>query len=320
MLRNVQQYAHRGKAHHQRGPTRADERQRDTFRWHEAEHDAHIHEGLHHDHRRETERNERAEAVRCAHGDPHPPPGDQAEAGKDRRRPDETQFLADDREDEVGVRLGQIEELLNTFHQAAPEHTSSPHRNQGLDDLKAVAKRVRPGVPEGQQPTATVRRTDQDKVDCGRHGQQRADEVAVVQPSGKDHDDDDHQQRQHGSEVRLQKNQRHHPTDDDPDGQQRIREIVDPVHAPLKDERGKQHADEFGKLGRLNPQSTDAEPPTGTIDGTAEEHGHQRQRDQANERPDEPVVAIGPVVDAHRHHQGDEADGGPHHLFDDETV
>ena len=62
-------------------------------------------------------------------------------------RADQAELLGDDRVDEVGVRLRQVEQLLHAVHQPAPEHAAGADGDQRLDDLEAVAERVRPGIP-----------------------------------------------------------------------------------------------------------------------------------------------------------------------------
>ena len=64
------------------------------------------------------------------------------------RRADQPELLGDHRIDEVGVRLGQVEQLLHAVHQAAAPDAAGADGDQRLDDLEAVAERVVPRVRE----------------------------------------------------------------------------------------------------------------------------------------------------------------------------
>ena len=107
-----------------------------------------------------------------------PAPRDHAEAEQDAGGADEPELLADDRVDEVGVRLGQVEQLLHAGHQPAAEDAAGADGDQRLDDLEAVAERIGPRIPERQQPAAAVRRADEHEVEHGQGAEHRADEIA----------------------------------------------------------------------------------------------------------------------------------------------
>ena len=65
-----------------------------------------------------------------------------AEQQDDQQRSPQPQLFGDVGEDEVGMRLGKIEQLLLAFHQARagePARTDGDHR---LDDVKSIALRI----------------------------------------------------------------------------------------------------------------------------------------------------------------------------------
>ena len=64
---------------------------------------------------------------------------------------DQAELLADHGVDEVGVRLGQIEQLLDAFDESAPEDAAGADGDERLDDLEALAVRVRPRVEKREQ-------------------------------------------------------------------------------------------------------------------------------------------------------------------------
>ena len=71
-------------------------------------------------------------------------PGEQRDHHRDA---DEAELLADHREQEVGVRLGQVEQLLDAAAQAHAEPFAAPERDQRVRQLVAVAERDRPTGP-----------------------------------------------------------------------------------------------------------------------------------------------------------------------------
>ena len=91
-----------------------------------------------------AEREERAEGIGRLQRDAQAAPGDDAEADQQAARADEAELLGDHRVDEVGVRLGQIEELLDAVHQAAAGDAAGADRDERLDDLKAARRAGRP--------------------------------------------------------------------------------------------------------------------------------------------------------------------------------
>ena len=62
--------------------------------------------------------------------------------------PSEAELLGDHREQEIGVRLGQVEELLDARAEAHAEPFAAAERDQRVRQLVALAERVGPGVEE----------------------------------------------------------------------------------------------------------------------------------------------------------------------------
>ena len=71
------------------------------------------------------------------------------------------QLLRQHREQEIGVRLGQIEELLHALAEADAEPFAAADRDQRLRELEAAVERIRPGIEEcdqAAQPVAAMSR------------------------------------------------------------------------------------------------------------------------------------------------------------------
>ena len=75
-----------------------------------------------------------------------------------RQRADEAPLLADDREDEVGRRGRQVEELLAALAEAEAGEPAQAERQQRLDRVVAAAERVAERIQEGLHPLELVAR------------------------------------------------------------------------------------------------------------------------------------------------------------------
>ena len=80
------------------------------------------------------------------------------EGQHDRERADQPGLLADDREDEVGVGLGQVEELLPRESQAHALDAAGAKGEQRLDRLVAAPLGVAPRIQRGDDALDAVRR------------------------------------------------------------------------------------------------------------------------------------------------------------------
>ena len=70
--------------------------------------------------------------------------------------PSESHLLAEDREDEVGVRVRHVHPLLTAGTEADTEPASRAQSDQGLDRVVAGVQRVLPRVEERQQTVTPV--------------------------------------------------------------------------------------------------------------------------------------------------------------------
>jgi hypothetical protein len=101
-------------------------------------------------------RNHASEGVRGAAG--HRPSRDceEGEQGQHHRGSHETGLLADDREDEVGVGVGQVEPAGTAASQTHPEHAAGAEGVVTLDELPAGSAGVRPRVEEADEPVPPI--------------------------------------------------------------------------------------------------------------------------------------------------------------------
>ena len=75
---------------------------------------------------------------------PQPGVPDHAVEGEQAADPGQAQLLADDGEDEVGVGLGQVEDLLDRLARPDAEQPARADRDLPLDGLEADRPRRRP--------------------------------------------------------------------------------------------------------------------------------------------------------------------------------
>ena len=155
--RHVDEYPRRHQGDDQRRAPEADERQRDPRDGQDADDRPDVDDRLAGDPARGGHRQQRAETVRCPVGGPKPVPGQDAEEAEDDQRPDQSPLLADHREDEVGVGVGQQPPFLPSAAQAEPVEMARAQSHQGLDHLVPRPLGVGEGVEEREQPRPAIR-------------------------------------------------------------------------------------------------------------------------------------------------------------------
>ena len=97
--------------------------------------------------RHESHRQHAAEALGRAHRGPDAEPHEGAQQDQDECGADETQFLSDDREDEVGLRVGEEPPLGLPAAQPGPDEMAGAQTDEGLHHLVA---RIRPRARRGR--------------------------------------------------------------------------------------------------------------------------------------------------------------------------
>src|SRR5258708_1340073 len=156
LLRQVQQDSDCDETGDQRRSAVTDERQRQSFRWQQTKSDADIEQRLDGDHQRETERRVEIEAVLAEARHTKTAPDEKREDRHQRKGADEAELLADDRENEVGVRLRQEKELLPAVADAQPAQSSGADRDQRLHRLEPFSQRIGFRIQEREEPVAPV--------------------------------------------------------------------------------------------------------------------------------------------------------------------
>src|SRR5579872_5790727 len=111
-LADIQEHASTQKHDEKTRAAIAHERQRNSFRRHHAQHNAQIDQGLARHHDRNPQSQEASEIIGGAKASLEAAPSVNGEKAQHERTADETQFLAQNCVDEIGMRLGEIEKFL----------------------------------------------------------------------------------------------------------------------------------------------------------------------------------------------------------------
>jgi hypothetical protein len=112
------------------------------------------------------------ERIGRAPGDPHAGVGEHPEEGQQPGSADEAQFLADDREDEVIVGVGQVVPLGGALAESVAEHPAVGQRELGLPRLVAGSLSIGVGSQPRLNPVGAVARRDgQDRGGAHRRQQ-----------------------------------------------------------------------------------------------------------------------------------------------------
>src|SRR5439155_4882849 len=110
------------------------------------------------DQRRETDGEQLAEEVRSAASDAEADPHERPEAQHHAEDAEEAELLADRGENEVGVSIGEVAELLLALSEARAEHLSRAEPDERLLDLPARFLGSGPRVQECQHARHAVLR------------------------------------------------------------------------------------------------------------------------------------------------------------------
>src|ERR1700721_1260532 len=114
------------------------------------QHDAHVEEGLDENGRGDAEGEEACEGILREAGRTQPAIPEGHEQRNDDHRAQQTKLLGDIGEDEIRVRLRQLEEFLQAVHITAAPPSPCTHRDERLDGVEAGTLRILPWIEKGQ--------------------------------------------------------------------------------------------------------------------------------------------------------------------------
>ena len=281
---------------HQRGAAVGDQWQRDADDGQQGQHHADVDDHLAHQPDGDAGGHVAHERVGGVDRQPDGGVRDRPEQREHQQRPDQAELLAEHREDEVGVRLGQVAPLLLARGEALAEDAAAGHAEEAVAGLPAGALEVLERVDEaGQARTALgVGRGEVERHDP--HRGQRDAEQARRHTDDPEHAEQDGEQHQGGAEVVLEDHQQRDQRDHGRHGQERVPRVVEQLLLLGVDVGGPQDDRELGDLGGLDRERPERQPVAVAVDGEPETglgQGQQDDRDQhrgPGEQSQEPAV------------------------------
>ena len=184
--------------------------------------------------------------------------------------PDEPELLADDGEDEVGVRVGQEVPLRPAGAEADAGQAAAPERDERLRDLVAGVGRVGERVQEREHARPPVGLGEREQRDRGvREGADHG-QVRLAHPAGDEHRDTTSAstmaEPRSGSFITRSVN----PPSTRTTGLAHPPPVAQLAGSPAHEVGGVQEQRELGDLARLEPEHPGAEPAARTRDVDAD--------------------------------------------------
>ena len=247
------------------------------------------------DQRRETDGEQLAEEVRSAASDAEADPHERPEAQHHAEDAEEAELLADRGENEVGVSIGEVAELLLALSEAHAEHLSRAEPDERLLDLPARFLGSGPRVQECQHARHAVLRRGHGTEEQGQRHDADEQEVADA-GAGGEHDDPRQHHDQHGHrEVGLEEDEPRERGDDHEERQHAQLEGADLLALLGGERRGPYDDRELGKLGGLQGHDAEVYPAPGAVEGRGDGVGERQQGDQqekgdGREQPPRPAL------------------------------
>ena len=297
---DVEQDADAGQGDEDRRSARRDERERDALGGDEAQDHADVEEGLKQNGSGDAEGENAGEGILGAKGHAEAANGEHDEQGHDDDGADEAEFLADVGEDEVGLRFGEVKELLHALHIAAAGEAAGADGDQRLVDVEAGAQGICAGMEKGEHAGAAP--GDQQKQ--GSEGRERcgdAGEEPFPIHAGQHQDHGGNAgEDERGAEVGLLDDEQDEDERDDNGPEQGVLPVAHLFQAGVQEPGEKQDEDGLGQLGWLEAEeSAEADPAVSGVGVAEEEDHHQQDGRDGDGGIDEAGRVVVLVVDAH---------------------
>ena len=232
-------------------------------------------------------------------------PGEQAQH---RDHAEESEFLADDREQEVGVRFREVEEFLDARAEPDADPFAAAEGDQRMRQLVAGLQRIGPRIQEARDALQAIRRDQdqRDEADDEQHHQAR--EQPPVHPAEEQQahrdDGDDRERAEVGFPQQQRAGEQHH-------GGHRQEALAEAAHERRLAHRvvgGVEDDGELREFGRLEVQPHEPQPAAAAVHLRAEA-GHEDDDEQQCRDGEEPRRDLLPAM--HRHLEHGEAGGEP---------
>ena len=217
------------------------------------------------------------------------------EERQDDERSGQPELLADHREEEVGVRLGEVEHLLPAL---AEPHTPQAPRAEGderLLELEVDTERIAVGVKEGDDARPAIGRLPRHRDQRRERRQRRERHQPGRHPAHEEHEDEQPHRERGRPEVGLEQ----HEPGDQPHHQvvRHDAELEGGEARALLHQRARQvqHERELGELGGLDAERAQVEPaarPPAREPDARDEDQHERHQDDDEQRVGRPAIGV----------------------------
>ena len=200
--------------------------------------------------------------------DPDAAVGQHAEQHDDQQRADQAELLADDRQDEVGVRVRQVGPLLPAGAEADAPPAAGGKRVQTLHRLPSGVLRVLEGVGERGEPRQPVRLGDREVGD--QHADHAPAGRRTAGPASRPPRAGSSGSRRCTSVVPRSGSSITSPASSAGDRQQRDQQVAPLTQPPLLAHQqvgAPQREGELGELAGLERERTDPDPAGGAVGG-----------------------------------------------------
>ena len=211
----------------------------------------------------------RSGAVRATWNPTSAEPGEQPEH---EQAADEAELLADDREDEVGVRVGEEHPLGPARAEPDAVDAAAAERDQRLRDLVAGVRRVGPRVEEREHARPAVRRRDREQrvTSATPAATERAPGASCRTPATSSIDDRDERRTRRSSRGRARGSRGSTRPPPTASTGLHARQSCERVGAARQDLGAEQQQRELRELARLHAQRPEAEPAPRAVDDDAD--------------------------------------------------
>ena len=240
--------------------------------------------------------------------------GDDGEEGEHGERAHQTQFFADDGEDEVGVRLGQRSPLLATRAEAEPPPAAGAERELTLGHLPALAESIGGGVEPGGEAAHAIGRGQGEQDDARQPHRAEGHEEAQRRTGGEEHAARDDAKDEGVADVTLEEHEHQDHARDRQHRHEQMRPAVEHRLLAREDVGTPQDESDLGEFRRLQSEGADdVDPVLLARDLDADdEHGDEKHErdDERGPREAAPDIHREPRADDHEH----DADGGEEQL------
>ncbi len=238
-----------------------------------------MHQGAHHDQRRQAHRQQIAEEVRRSARDTQTEESDEAERQRHPKDTHQPPLLRDQREGEIVVRFRKEVVLLCALPVTDTEHTAGAHGDQRLMQLVAGTARIGARIQERDHPGHPIARRP-DRFPENRERQQaQQDEVTDARACGEQHDRAEQAHQCHRGEIGLHQDQE--PDDQVDDGERGQPPAQAPQSLPLLcgQRRRPDHHRQLRELGWLYA----GEPASGPVSRRRDRLGPRQHQDQESD-------------------------------------